>query len=77
MTIDEILQPFVSKYQPQVLKEIKQSLYELIKEKMPKKKACGGDNQMNDEYEQCHGFNNALDDVTKALSEIFEGTVKE
>lgn len=33
------------------------------------KKVCGGDLQMNDEYEQCHGYNQALTDLLTKLEE--------
>lgn len=46
--------------------EIISAVRELVKSK---KKVCGGDLQMNDEYEQCHGYNQALDDLLKQLKE--------
>lgn len=39
-------------------------------QKMEKmKKKCGGDLQMNDEYEQCHGWNAALSDCIAIVKE--------
>ena len=44
----------------------KEAVMEMIKEM---KKTCGGDLQMNDEYEQCHGYNQALSDLLTQLKD--------
>ena len=52
-------------------KEIRKEILSLIRkellENMPKVKTCGGDLQMNDEYEQCHGYNQALSEIKDIL----------
>lgn len=46
---------------------------ELVKGIVPKHKCCGGDLQMNDEYEQCHGFNEAIDQIQENINKVIGG----
>ena len=45
-------------------RQAREEVVTLLKEM---KKTCGGDSMMNDEYEQCHGFNQALADAIQAI----------
>ena len=35
-----------------------------------KTKICGGDLQMNDEYEQCHGYNKAKQEIRDRIERL-------
>ena len=69
---DEIVEEWIEDVRPIIEKALTQQREELLDALKMKHKTCGGDLQMNDEYEQCHGFNKAVDELNKKLATLRE-----